>query len=90
MENPPPPPPQKKKNRGGGGGGLGIFCLELGKNMLFGIGNGAEFRPQNRVIESPVRILDPYYTVDEIYQILHEYNGSLHPSIVMEILKKCS
>ena len=32
---------------------LGIFCLELGKNILFGIGNGAEFRPQNRVIESP-------------------------------------
>ena len=23
------------------------------KNILFGIGNGAEFRPQNRVIESP-------------------------------------
>ena len=21
---------------------LGIFCLELGKNILFGIGNGAE------------------------------------------------
>ena len=34
---------------------LGIFCLELGKNILFGIGNGAEFRPQNRVIESPVK-----------------------------------
>ena len=33
---------------------LGIFCLELGKKILFGIGNGAEFRPQNRVIESPV------------------------------------
>ena len=32
---------------------LGIFCLELEKNILFGIGNGAEFRPQNRVIESP-------------------------------------
>ena len=32
---------------------FGIFCLELGKNILFGIGNGAEFRPQNRVIESP-------------------------------------
>ena len=35
---------------------LGISCLELGKNILFGIGNGAEFRPQNRVIESPVFI----------------------------------
>ena len=34
---------------------LGISCLELGKkHILFGIGNGAEFRPQNRVIESPV------------------------------------
>ena len=35
---------------------LGIFCLELGKKHTFGIGNGAEFRPQNRVIESPVYI----------------------------------
>ena len=26
----------------------------MGKNILFGIGNGAEFRPQNRVIENPV------------------------------------
>ena len=25
------------------------------KNILFGIGNGAEFRPQNRVIKSPER-----------------------------------
>ena len=32
---------------------LGIFCLELGTNILFGIGNGAKFRPQNQVIESP-------------------------------------
>ena len=32
---------------------LGIFCLELGKNILLGIGNKAEFRPQNQVIESP-------------------------------------
>ena len=32
---------------------LGFFCLELGKNILFGIGNGVEFPPQNRVIESP-------------------------------------
>ena len=32
---------------------LGIFCLELGKNILFGIGNGAKFWPQNWVIESP-------------------------------------
>ena len=29
------------------------FCLELGKKKLFSIGNGAEFRPQNRMIESP-------------------------------------
>ena len=33
---------------------MGFFCLELGKTTLFSIGNGAEFRPQNRVIESPV------------------------------------
>ena len=32
---------------------LGIFWLKLGKNILFGIGNGGGFRPQNRVIESP-------------------------------------
>ena len=32
---------------------IGNFCLELGKNILFGIGNGAEFWPQNRVIKSP-------------------------------------
>ena len=32
---------------------LGIFSLESGKNILFGIGNGAEFRPKNRVIKSP-------------------------------------
>ena len=32
---------------------LGIFCLELGKKHTFWHGNGAEFRPQNRVIESP-------------------------------------
>ena len=32
---------------------LGIFRLKLGENILFGIGNGAEFRPQNRVIKSP-------------------------------------
>ena len=32
---------------------IGNFFLELGKNILFGIGNGAEFRAQNRVIESP-------------------------------------
>ena len=31
-----------------------FFVWNLGKNILFGIGNGAEFRPQNRVIKSPV------------------------------------
>ena len=55
MENPPPPPPPpKKKKKNFFFGQIGIFCLELGKNILFGIGNGAEFWPQNRVIESPV------------------------------------
>ena len=49
---PPPPPPKKKKEKQIVK--LGIFCLELGKNnILFGIGNGAELRPQNRVMESP-------------------------------------
>ena len=47
---------------------LGIFCLELGKNILFG--NGAEFRPQNRVIESPDHIangdlLDWYFITQQ-------------------------
>ena len=60
---------------GGGGDFWEFFVSNWGKNMLFGIENGAEFWPQNRVIESPVRVLDPYYTVDEIYQILHEYYG---------------
>ena len=32
---------------------LGIFFWNWEKDILFGIGNGAEFRPQNRVIESP-------------------------------------
>ena len=33
---------------------IGNFLSEIGKkNILFGIGNGAEFRPQNWVIESP-------------------------------------
>ena len=32
---------------------LGIVCPELGENIPFGIENGAEIRPQNRVIESP-------------------------------------
>ena len=32
---------------------LEILCLEWEKNILFDIGNGAEFRPQIRVIESP-------------------------------------
>ena len=32
---------------------IGNFLFAIGKNILFGIGNGAEFRPQNRVIESP-------------------------------------
>ena len=36
-------------------GQMGIFFVELGKNILFGFGNGAEYRPQNRVIESPAK-----------------------------------
>ena len=36
------------------GGQIGIFSVELGE-ILFCIGNGAEFRPQDRgVFESPV------------------------------------
>ena len=30
-----------------------FFVWNWEKNILFGIGNGTEFRPQNRVIESP-------------------------------------
>ena len=37
---------------------LGIFHLELGKNIFFGFGNGAEFRPQISEIESPVEIME--------------------------------
>ena len=32
---------------------LGIFVWNWEKNILFGIGNGVEFRPENQVIESP-------------------------------------
>ena len=48
---------ENKKNWGGGGGGGGsnweFFVSNWEKNILFGIGNGAQFRPQNRVIKSP-------------------------------------
>ena len=33
-----------------------FFFVELGKNILFGIRNGAKFQPQNQVIECPVNI----------------------------------
>ena len=33
---------------------LGTFQTELGKNILFGIGNGGEIRPEILLIESPV------------------------------------
>ena len=46
MENPP-----KKKNRQNGN-----FLSGIGKKHTFGIGNRAEFWPQNRVIESPVNV----------------------------------
>ena len=36
--------------RGGGGGQIGIFLFNWEKNILFGIGNGAEFWPQNQVM----------------------------------------
>ena len=32
-----------------------FFVWNWEKNILFSIGNGAEFRPQNRVIESPAQ-----------------------------------
>ena len=38
-----------------------FFVWNWKKNILFGIGNGAEFRPQNRVIESPE------YTIIDIF-----------------------
>ena len=36
----------------GGGVKLGFLLLNWGKHILFCIGNGAEFGPQNWVIES--------------------------------------
>ena len=33
-----------------------FFVWNWEKNILFGIGNGAEFRPQNQVIKSPDNI----------------------------------
>ena len=45
----------KKKKKFFFFGLIGNFWSRIGKkNILFGIGNGAEFRPQNGVIESPV------------------------------------
>ena len=38
-----------------------FFVWNWEKNILFGIGNGAEFRPQNRVIESPARSGPTFY-----------------------------
>ena len=35
-----------------------FFVWNWEKNILFGIGNGAEFPPQNRVIESPASSAD--------------------------------
>ena len=32
---------------------IGNILSVIGKKKIFGIGNGPEFRPQNRVIESP-------------------------------------
>ena len=37
----------------------GFLLLNWEKNILFGIGNGAKFRPKNRVIESPVNGMGP-------------------------------
>ena len=42
---------KKKKNSN-----WAFFVLNWEKKILFGIGNGAKFRPQNRVIESHVLI----------------------------------
>ena len=46
---------KKKKKLGGGGRGSNweFFVWNWEKNILFGIGNGAKFWPQNRMIESP-------------------------------------
>ena len=41
---------------------IGIFfLLNWGKNILFGIGNGVEFRPPNRVIQSPAILANSFY-----------------------------
>ena len=43
------------------GGQIGNFLSGIGKKpIFFGIGNGAKFWPQNRVIESPEKHGDDY------------------------------
>ena len=37
---------------------IGNFFWNWEKNILFGIGNGAEFRPQNQVIVSPEQYIE--------------------------------
>ena len=53
---------------------IGIFFLNWEKTILFGIGNGADFRPQNWVIESPVT----WSQAQSIYQQYVSKNSSLH------------
>ena len=58
METPPPPPPHKKKKKKKKKknflSNLEYFVWNWEKTYFLAlIGNGAEFRPQNQVIESP-------------------------------------
>ena len=48
---------------------IGIFLLNWEKNILIGIGNGAEFRPQNRVIESPEQICTSFNNKASVFEI---------------------
>ena len=51
-----------------------FFVWYWEKNILFGIGNGAEFRPQNRVIESSAIIsFSPFFFFD----VLSTSNNSI-------------
>ena len=57
-----------------------FFVWNWEKNILFSIGNGAEFRPQNQEIESP-KILPAYiYSLTSFAFLEHLNSGFCHTS----------
>ena len=73
---------------------MGIISLKLGKNILFGIGTGAEFRPQICVIESPR--LYPTLTKPEYWSLLGSSKNRTNDqkdeslNLINDILEACT